>query len=388
MSLNIVVLILTSITAVVNSECSLSVNNVQFESKSCSAQHTETALSETCSCVPRPVVVRLPWPNNTDVHHMTPTHVQVYRCGGGCQTSQSPKTCSPVSSRPRSVPVMLGKCGLGPGRCDKECASISVEEHTQCECVCDQGSREQCRVSRDHVWRPETCQCQCRDFQAQKQCQDGGEEWSQSTCTCLHSTPRSLINTLVMEDVKTNPALDINDDDDEAGESLTREIIVIVLLSVINSCLLFITTLLIRRLQGLRSEYQSYDKTDEFYQVNTDDGDDSYLRRPKMISNNTYSDIDIYSASSGFISEDGSAKLQQELKSDLVFQEQNTVIHDKNEFDLVLSHCYETAESVRQMKKYQLKEALKDDKNDLTYERAMQSIDETMKMLQESAETL
>ena len=64
------------------------------------------------------------------------------------------------------------------------------------------------------------------------------------------------------------------------------------------------------------------------------------------------------------------------------------MIHDKNEFDSVLSHCYETAESVRHMKKYQLKEALKDDKNDLTYERAMQSIDETMKMLKESAETL
>ena len=59
------------------SGCGLSSSETQFEARECSGEHVKTALEETCSCVPRPVVVRLPWPNNTDVHHMTPTHVEV-----------------------------------------------------------------------------------------------------------------------------------------------------------------------------------------------------------------------------------------------------------------------------------------------------------------------
>ena len=47
---------------------------------------------------------------------------------------------------------------------------------------------------------------------------------------------------------------------------------------------------------------------------------------------------------------------------------------------------YETAESVR-LKKYQLKESYHD-QDQFTYEKAMQSIDETMKMLTESANKL
>ena len=35
------------------------------------------AASEVSACLPRPQVVRLPWPNNTEVHQMTPTHVEV-----------------------------------------------------------------------------------------------------------------------------------------------------------------------------------------------------------------------------------------------------------------------------------------------------------------------
>ena len=45
--------------------------------RSCSAEHIAEAVREGSPCQPRPVVVRLPWPNNTEVHQMTPTHVQV-----------------------------------------------------------------------------------------------------------------------------------------------------------------------------------------------------------------------------------------------------------------------------------------------------------------------
>ena len=70
-------LITVSVLMRLTSQCSLSSSETQFEARECSSQHVKSALEETCSCVPRPVVVRLPWPNNTDVHHMTPTHVEV-----------------------------------------------------------------------------------------------------------------------------------------------------------------------------------------------------------------------------------------------------------------------------------------------------------------------
>ena len=69
--------VLVSVLLRLTSQCSLSSSETQFEAKQCSSEHVRSALEETCSCVPRPVVVRLPWPNNTDVHHMTPTHVEV-----------------------------------------------------------------------------------------------------------------------------------------------------------------------------------------------------------------------------------------------------------------------------------------------------------------------
>ena len=82
--------------------------------------------------------------------------------------------------------MMLAKCGLGAGRCDKvshddhddmmmcdmlqECASIEVEEHTGCVCGCDPGLRPACEARQGRVYREETCQCQCRDIQVRHMC--------------------------------------------------------------------------------------------------------------------------------------------------------------------------------------------------------------------------
>ena len=60
---------------------------------------------------------------------------------------------------------MLGRCGLGAGRCSKTCASIQVTEHTACTCGCGSRGAEQCSLSDTHVWSPDTCTCSCRDFQ-------------------------------------------------------------------------------------------------------------------------------------------------------------------------------------------------------------------------------
>ena len=116
------------------------------------------------------------------------------------------------------------------------------------------------------------------------------------------------------------------------------------------------------------------DSPRDYYQVSQDD---SILKKPKLITNNTYSELDIYSASSGFVSEDGSTRDQERIEIERCpVNRQSGALQEA---------FYETAESVR-LKKYQLKEAYH--KNDLTVEKAMQSIDETMKMLQVTAEKL
>ena len=216
-------------------------------------------------------------------------------------------------------------------------------------------------------------------LQARTECQDSGHQWSDATCTCLLPALNDL-TPLLAEDktviTETDKDDDKDDDGDEDDNMLTREIIVIGLLLVINSCLFFIMILLIARLRKMKQTVQDMDDSkSEYYQVNPDERDDSYLRGPKVIPNNTYSDIDIYSASSGFISEDGSSK----------HEEVENIKGKKVDFEAY----YETAESVR-LKKYQLKESYREQKSakELTYERAIQSIDETMKMLQESVEKI
>ena len=191
--------------------------------------------------------------------------------------------------------------------------------------------------------------------------------WSETTCTCDTAETEDLAPdtgvTAVSDDHDGDRDSDDEDDDDEW---LTRELVVIGLLSTINTCLLVITSLLVRRLRMLGRDMKSLESEAgvNCYQV-TPDQEDSYLRGPKLVSSNTYSELDIYSASSGFVSEDGSTGRGQGHRVEAV---------------------YETAESVR-LKKYQLKESYQD-QDQFTYEKAMQSIDETMKMLTESANKL
>ena len=50
--------------------------------------------------------------------------------------------CVAQETRERRVAVMLGKCGLAVGRCDKECAHVTVVEHTACSCDCQLSSAQ------------------------------------------------------------------------------------------------------------------------------------------------------------------------------------------------------------------------------------------------------
>ena len=74
---NIVIYGVLNLIITVNSECRLTASDARYESKFCSSKHIAEAVSEVSECKPRPVIVELPWPNNTNIHRMTPTHVEV-----------------------------------------------------------------------------------------------------------------------------------------------------------------------------------------------------------------------------------------------------------------------------------------------------------------------
>ena len=129
----------------------------------------------------------MPWPNNTDVHQLSPSHVVVRRCSGGCHGSSS---CVPVTTRVRRVSVMMGKCPVAGGKCDKECASLEVEDEVECQCGCAKHLEEECEAKKEsHVWSRESCQCECVDQGARRRCLDSpGRLWSSSSCSCLCNT--------------------------------------------------------------------------------------------------------------------------------------------------------------------------------------------------------
>lgn len=350
----------------------------------CTSEHIKEALSSHSSCKPRPVVMVLPWPNNTSVHQMTPTQVEVYQCDGGCHHSS--KECKPTKTRMKKVPVILGKCGLGAGRCDKECAHTIIEEHLECGCECGI-KREECE-SATHRYRPEVCECECRDYEGKMKCLNQGRSWSDKTCSCGcpqdYSCPvgaryddAQCICLLDEKEITNNKQSDDMIEDEKVNDFITREIIVIILLLVINICLLTIVASLWKRLQIVRTRLRIAtietisDDYKEIYKY--DNSKDDALMPAKLI-NYTYSELDIHSASSGFGSE---VSKPEDFESDSAKTD--------------MENIYETAESVQLKKKTKLlfcQEKREEKESSVAYSRAMQSIDETLKLLQESAEKL
>ena len=94
-------------------------------------------------------MVKVPWPTNSSYDQLTPSHVTVKRCSGGCHGGSASCVATATSKRKvrtlltkiltsletlLQVAVLLARCPLGGGACDKECATVEVEdevgEHT------------------------------------------------------------------------------------------------------------------------------------------------------------------------------------------------------------------------------------------------------------------
>ena len=99
--------------------------------------------------------------------------------------SISPRTgqsCLAGRTGERRVPVLLGDCGISAGRCEKLCASLTVQEDLDCVCGCDT-SRLDCRAEIHRV-NSELCRCECENVAAKQDCLDSARVWSEETCQC------------------------------------------------------------------------------------------------------------------------------------------------------------------------------------------------------------
>ncbi|XP_059098408.1 uncharacterized protein LOC131892607 [Tigriopus californicus] len=146
---------------------------------SCTDDHEMEALQSKVHCQPRPRVVHLPWPNDTSFHQMTPSHVEVKLCDGGCFHRK--QSCLPLQTKKIKIPVLLARCTIHSRKCEKTCSEVEVEEHTLCGC--------ECKIKRHHCndkqeYRKELCSCQCRDLSAVEECYESGRVWDPSKCMC------------------------------------------------------------------------------------------------------------------------------------------------------------------------------------------------------------
>merc|ERR1711892_1494557 len=182
MYLLVTILLLLKIQSMMSyTSCAIDHAHVQYNySASCTSEHVKETLKSDKMCSPRPVIVQLPWPNNTDVQQMTPHHISLLQCDGGCHRNS--RGCVASQTRVKRVPVMVAKCGIGSGKCEKECAEVTVEEHIACECACTL-SEEICE-SDTHRYNSDMCTCECKDIIGKRECLDQGKAWNENSCNC------------------------------------------------------------------------------------------------------------------------------------------------------------------------------------------------------------
>ena len=318
-------LMLLVIVTLVRCDCDPDTVEATFgDFQTCSRGQVKTSLSQQASCSPRPVVVRLPWPNTTlvggGVQQMTPTHVSVLQCGGGCHRGS--QGCLAVATRRREVEVMVGKCGVSVGKCEKECAVVSVTEDTECGCGCEV-SLVECEAGGLHTFLPQLCQCQCRDHRAKQQCLQQGRAWNQKHCTCgcpavltcTSGTTYSTTTCMCEPDISN----DITEEDraprSNSGFILSAEIIIIGVLLCLVLIMLMIIFTLINKLQSVKRRIKLKKLTAEAennVDIYSELGKKDEMLKPK---DQSYAQLYCDSPSSGFASRSGSAKYSEPEES-------------------------------------------------------------------------
>ena len=259
---------LVTVVGIVMADCDSAMDEATFgDFRTCSRSQVKESLGHQASCSPRAVVMRLPWPNSTmvggGVQQMTPTHVAVMQCGGGCHRGS--QGCIATATRTREVSVMVGKCGVSVGKCEKECATVTLEEHTKCGCGC-QLDRIDCELDGLHRFKKELCQCECKDIEAKRSCLEQGRTWEEDSCTCgcpalkscapgnVYSATTCMCEPLEI-DSKSNKKIaesNTNGNENYINRMLGWEIVTIAILLLLILSLLSVIFSLVARLQRMR----------------------------------------------------------------------------------------------------------------------------------------
>ena len=312
---------------------------------------------------------------------MSPTHVSVLQCGGSCHRSNH--GCIAKKIQIKTVSVMLGKCGIERGKCDKECADVEVEEHTECDCAC---SLPESKCKSDiQEYNHDRCKCECKDIIGKRECLNQGKLWNENTCMC--GCPAVFSCSVGTKYSNNTCACEVIEDQLEISQiednriprsnsfvKITWEVVIIGILCGIILILLMIIYLLLAKLRRLKSllikgkvgdlNKSKYDDQSISYlnksEYNEEDQsrelDKSVIRREKKSK-----DIEETSISSGFVSEVSKGDLQN------------------------IEELYVTAEIVNFKRPCDQQHLVS---NELHFSRAMHSIDETLKLLKDTADTM
>ena len=180
-----------------------------------------------------------------------------------------------TSTAVRKVPVMMGRCPVGGGKCDKECAVLQVEDEVECSCGCSKHLHQECSLkSSSHSWNSESCECQCKDQTAHRQCMEThGKVWDSSSCSCICQSPESCHNGLAhnddtcmcepvaaIEDVDKSEIVREDRDNVENSDSevfgylVTHwiEVVIMIVLATAIVILVIVIAILMRRVEKLR----------------------------------------------------------------------------------------------------------------------------------------
>ena len=230
----------------------------------CSKNHISSSLSELSPCEPREKVISVAWPNFTSVDQVSPSHVTVLRCSGGCHTDH--RSCVASRTKNRKVAVMLGKCNkVNGGRCEKVCTTLEVEDETECECGC---RRKMDECTEYQEWKSETCECECKNRKAKRECLESGHNkvWDTSKCACVCSyeikCPHGKLDNATCQceerRIKSFESTSAVQSVERSDTNITDwEIIVIIILSCLLTIFLLIITSLLCMIKTLKHSLQS-----------------------------------------------------------------------------------------------------------------------------------
>ena len=111
------------------------------------------------------------------------------------------KSCIPTQSgrRNKIIPVWLYQHQSTSGVQTPECSTVTLEEHTECQCGCAKNANS---CQSNQIFRESICSCECTNQAAKYNCYDQpGYIWDEDTCRCLNqrNTIPSVCETVCID---------------------------------------------------------------------------------------------------------------------------------------------------------------------------------------------